>query len=159
MNTLPGSVQILTLLAIAFFIVYIVEFFIFTQTKSKKKYKKTIVKTTRKEEKEFHNEKPKPIPSDLVLNQLKNKKDDLILIEGIGEKTNELLNNQGINTFSQIKRMSKEELEEILEKGGSRFKLLNPASWPKQASLADEGRWEELSSYQKRLINSVEYKD
>ncbi len=32
--------------------------------------------------------------------------------------------------------------------GGDRFKLADPGSWPKQAKLANQGKWDELRDYQ-----------
>ena len=37
------------------------------------------------------------------------------------------------------------------DKGGNKFSLANPSSWPRQASLAEQGKWEELKKYQDEL--------
>ncbi len=82
--------------------------------------------------------------------------DDIIIIEGIGPKIAALFNANGVSTFAQISKMSVPELLAILDKGGSRFKLANPSSWPEQARLAYENRWPELKSLQDRLYAGVE---
>jgi len=35
--------------------------------------------------------------------------------------------------------------------GGERYRIHNPSTWPHQARLADEGKWDELKDYQSRL--------
>jgi predicted flap endonuclease-1-like 5' DNA nuclease len=79
--------------------------------------------------------------------------DDLKIIEGIGPKINELLNENGITTFAHLANTSVEELKAILEKGGSRFTIHNPTNWPNQAELARDGKMEELEVLKEELIN------
>lgn len=78
-------------------------------------------------------------------------KDDLSKIEGIGKKTALLLNRNGILTHKQLSKTSIKKLKEILAAAGSRFNIHDPASWPKQARLAADGKWEELEGLQKEL--------
>jgi predicted flap endonuclease-1-like 5' DNA nuclease len=82
--------------------------------------------------------------------------DDLIIIEGIGPKIKELFNQNGVNTFAQVAKMSVAEMSAILDKGGPRFKLANPGSWAQQALLASENRWTELKQLQDQLYAGVE---
>jgi hypothetical protein len=35
-------------------------------------------------------------------------------------------------------------LKGILEEAGSRYKMHDPTTWPQQAKLAEEGKWDEL---------------
>jgi hypothetical protein len=42
-------------------------------------------------------------------------------------------------------------LREILEAAGSRYKMFDPATWPQQAGLAAQGKWEELKELQGKL--------
>jgi predicted flap endonuclease-1-like 5' DNA nuclease len=79
--------------------------------------------------------------------------DDLKIIEGIGPKIEEILNKEGIHTFEQLTETSVIRIASILKKAGPRFQLHDPSSWPDQASLAREKRWEELDKLKTRLIS------
>lgn len=81
--------------------------------------------------------------------------DDLKLIEGIGPKIEKLLNAAGIHTFARLSSASQEELLSILNNAGPAFQIHNPGTWPKQASLAHEGKWEELEKWQQELDGGV----
>lgn len=70
--------------------------------------------------------------------------DDLTKLEGIGPKINELLQGAGIRTYQQLAETPVETLSRVLETAGPRFRLHNPESWPRQARLAADGRWDEL---------------
>lgn len=83
------------------------------------------------------------------------KQDDLKAIEGIGPKIAELLNTEGINSWEELSKTSVSALQNILDKAGKRYQLADPGSWPKQASLAVEGRFDELSDYQEILLGGV----
>ena len=76
--------------------------------------------------------------------------DDLIIIEGIGPKIAALLNSAGITTFSALATVEITRLDEILTQANLRS-LAAPDTWPKQAALAAEGRWDELKQYQNAL--------
>ena len=77
--------------------------------------------------------------------------DDLTKIEGIGPKINELLQNAGIRTFSDLAAASPESIKAILDEAGPNFSVHDPATWPEQAKMAAEGRWEELKKWQDEL--------
>lgn len=79
------------------------------------------------------------------------KPDDLAKIEGIGKKIAELLAAQEINSFEKLGKTSAKKLREILDAAGSKFKVHDPATWPKQAKLAAAGKWEELKTLQATL--------
>ena len=81
--------------------------------------------------------------------------DDIIIIEGIGPKIKELFNTAGFNTFEQVSKMSLAQMNEILEKGGPRFKLANPGSWAEQARLAANNEWAALKKLQDELVAGV----
>lgn len=76
------------------------------------------------------------------------KQNDLKVVEGIGPKIAGLLQESGITTWNALATVSADKLNEVLTKAGPRFKLADPGSWPKQAQLADEGKWDELREYQ-----------
>ena len=77
--------------------------------------------------------------------------DDLIKIEGIGKKINELLAAENITTFKELSKLSAKKIKGILEAAGSKFSMHDPTSWPKQAKLAAVGKWDELDELQKEL--------
>lgn len=81
------------------------------------------------------------------------KRDDLLIIEGIGPKSAEALYKAGITTFKQVAEMSGEALTRVVKEGG--VNLVNDAStWPKQAQLLAEGKTKEFEDYVKYLVNS-----
>ena len=78
--------------------------------------------------------------------------DDLTKIEGVGPKLKGIFHEAGIPTFSILATKSVDELKEILlEAGGSRYARFNPETWPAQAKLAAEGKWDELKKWQDEL--------
>lgn len=77
--------------------------------------------------------------------------DDLEIIEGIGPKIEELLNEKGISTFAQLAAASADSIKELLDAAGPRFQIHDPATWPQQAALAHDGKWEELKRWQDEL--------
>ena len=79
------------------------------------------------------------------------KPDDLKKIEGIGPKIAELMANGGIPTFADMAAASPERLKEILTEAGSRYQMHDPTTWPDQAKLAAEGKWDELETLQDNL--------
>jgi predicted flap endonuclease-1-like 5' DNA nuclease len=82
--------------------------------------------------------------------------DDLLVIEGIGPKVNELFKAQGVETYAALADMSKEQVAAVLETGGARFQMLNGNSWPKQAALLRDGKTEEFNAYCDYLIAGVD---
>lgn len=77
--------------------------------------------------------------------------DDLKVVEGIGPAIEKLLNESGILTYAQLSGSSSESIRQILEKGGPRFQVHAPETWPRQAQLAASGQWEELKQWQDAL--------
>ncbi len=77
--------------------------------------------------------------------------DDLKIIEGIGPKIAELLAADGITNFAELAQASQDQLKAVLEKGGSRYKMHDPTTWPQQALLASEGKMDELKALQDSL--------
>ena len=60
--------------------------------------------------------------------------DNLTLINGIGPKVATILNTAGITTFARLAATNEEQLRIILDNAGARYRAMNPASWPAQAS-------------------------
>ncbi len=79
-------------------------------------------------------------------------KDDLTKVEGIGPKLKGIFHDAGILTFADLAAKAADELREILlEAGGNRYARFDPTTWPAQAKLAAEGKWEELKVWQDEL--------
>ena len=78
-------------------------------------------------------------------------KDDLTKVEGIGNKIQALLFKNKIHTYKQLSKATIKTLKEILDAGGKKFTIHNPVTWPKQAKLAAEAKWEDLELLQKHL--------
>ncbi len=70
-------------------------------------------------------------------------------IEGIGPKVASLLNEAGIRTFAQLAEADVERLSQILQE--NRLNFINPSTWPEQARLAADGRWQELEALHNEL--------
>ena len=78
--------------------------------------------------------------------------DNLKVIEGIGPKIEQLLNDNGILTLAQLANTSSETLTKILQSGGVRFaQIHDTTSWSEQAALARDSKWEELGRLQDKL--------
>jgi nucleotidyltransferase/DNA polymerase involved in DNA repair len=82
--------------------------------------------------------------------------DDLKKIEGIGPKIETLLKDNGIRTWAKLAETPVETLQGILRSAGDRFKMHDPTSWPDQARLAADGRWQELDEMQDILLGGRE---
>ncbi len=78
-------------------------------------------------------------------------KEDLKKIEGIGPKIEQLLYAEEIYTWNDLSNTAVEKIRVILEKAGPRYKMHNPETWPEQAKLAAQGRWDELDKWQDEL--------
>ena len=77
--------------------------------------------------------------------------DNLQIVEGIGPKIESLLKEAGISNWAALAGSGEADLRAILEKAGPRYRIHDPSTWPKQASLANSRSWEELANYQKFL--------
>ena len=78
--------------------------------------------------------------------------DDLTKIEGVGPKGAEVLHEAGITSFAKLAESKAEDIKEILEKSGGNFNAQDPTSWPEQAKLATDEKWDELKELQDKLI-------
>ncbi|WP_233752598.1 helix-hairpin-helix domain-containing protein [Flavilitoribacter nigricans] len=77
--------------------------------------------------------------------------DNLQIIEGIGPKIEQLLKNSGYTSWGALAAAEYDDLKKVLEDAGPRYRIHDPKSWPEQARLAAEGKWDELIQYQKFL--------
>lgn len=79
--------------------------------------------------------------------------DDLKKVEGIGPKISEVLNAAGITTFAELAKTDAAQISEIIaEVRGNHV----TDTWPAQAKLAAEGKWDELKKWQDELNGGVE---
>ena len=86
---------------------------------------------------------------DAILGSAPVKKDDLVIIEGIGPKIAKVFNKVGILTFKQLAETPVEKLRQLLHDAKYPGE---PDTWPEQARLAAEGKMEELKKFQDALI-------
>ncbi len=123
-----------------------------TKPAAKKTAKKEVAKApvkvaeTKEEKKKVVKKAAKPATKKTA------KADDLKKIEGVGPKIASILSEAGYETFAKLAKADPEKIREILlEKGGKRYAMHNPETWPKQAELAAAGKWEELKKWQDEL--------
>jgi predicted flap endonuclease-1-like 5' DNA nuclease len=70
--------------------------------------------------------------------------DDLKVVEGIGPAIEELLHNDGIRTWRGLEAADPSALKGILDAAGARFRVHDPATWPRQAGLLADARWQDF---------------
>lgn len=67
--------------------------------------------------------------------------DDLAVVEGIGPKIRELLHASNIRTWRELSTTPVAMLNQILDDAGPKFRMHDPATWPRQAGLLTGGHW------------------
>lgn len=77
------------------------------------------------------------------------KPNNLQIIEGIGPKMESVLNENGITTWSQLAAKTVPELQQILDKYGNRYQIIDPTIWLEQVKLAAGGKVADLIKLQK----------
>ncbi|MFV0540807.1 MAG: 50S ribosomal protein L21 [Aestuariibaculum sp.] len=81
------------------------------------------------------------------------KADDFKKIEGIGPKIAETLVEAGISTFAQLAKTKATKIAEIIaDVRGNHV----TDTWPEQAQLAADGKWDELKKWQDELNGGKE---
>lgn len=86
----------------------------------------------------------------------KAKGDDLTIIEGIGPKIAEVFVNAGISDYAAVAAKSAVELKALLTEAGDQFNTAVTDTWPEQAKLAAEGKFDELKKWQEALDGGKE---
>jgi len=76
---------------------------------------------------------------------------DIEIVEGIGPSIADLLRARGLGSFGALAQASPGTLREILDGHGPAYRIADPTTWPEQARLAADGRWNELRSLQDSL--------
>ena len=84
------------------------------------------------------------------------KENDLKIVEGIGPKIEALFNDAGIKTWHALSEATIDKLQSILDAAGENYAIHNPGTWPKQALLAYQGKWQELKDWQEALDGGKE---
>ena len=87
-------------------------------------------------------------PKKAAAKPAKAKADDLKKIEGIGPKIAATLVEAGIATFADLAKAKPAKISEII--AGVRGNHVTD-TWPKQAKLAADGKWDELKKWQDEL--------
>jgi small subunit ribosomal protein S2 len=100
--------------------------------------------------------KEEPKKEKIAPKKAKSSADDLTKVEGIGPKAAEALTNAGMSTFADLAKGDAEKIKEILTEASSRMAHLDPTSWPKQAKMAADGKWDELKEWQDNVKGGVE---
>jgi predicted flap endonuclease-1-like 5' DNA nuclease len=77
--------------------------------------------------------------------------DDLRAISGIGPAIEGLCHGVGIRTWWDLATTEVSTLRAMLSDAGPRFGMHDPTSWPQQARLLAEGRWEEFRALEARI--------
>ena len=91
---------------------------------------------------------PKVEAPKVVAPKKSSKPDDLKKVEGIGPKIASTLNEAGIMTFQELANTSAEKISEII--AGVRGNHIT-TTWPKQAQMAADGKWDELKVWQDEM--------
>jgi len=77
---------------------------------------------------------------------------DFSIIEGIGKKVSTILRLANINTFTKLASTDTNTINSILEKTDPRIlRLTDSTTWPEQAKLAAENKWDDLKTLQASL--------
>ncbi len=78
--------------------------------------------------------------------------DDFSHLDGVGPKISATLRSVGVKTFAKLAAKEVDDIREILvAKNPSLLRLSDPTTWPEQAEMAAEGRWEDLKALQEGL--------
>ena len=75
--------------------------------------------------------------------------DDLKMLEGIGPKVAKILNDAGINSFTDLANADAAEVDKVLDANG--LQMMDSAGWIEQAKLAAAGDMKGLARLQDEL--------
>jgi large subunit ribosomal protein L21 len=96
--------------------------------------------------------KAAPVAAKSKAKKATSKGDDLKKVEGIGPKIAETLKAAGISTFAELAKTDSAKISEIIaDVRGNHV----TDTWPKQAKLAADGKWDELQKWQDELDGGV----
>ncbi len=98
----------------------------------------------------------KPVAKKSAPKKAAKKADDLTKIEGIGPKAAEALVAAGLATFADLGKAKVPAIQKILDESDGKFGMMKPATWPKQAKMAADDKWDELKKWQDEMDGGVE---
>lgn len=110
------------------------------------------VTTTEHDEVESHGISFSSAVNEINLESSHDDKTNLEIIEGIGPKIKEVLNNARIVTFRDLATTPIYRIKDILDVAGSQFASHDPSTWVEQALLAENGQWEQLEDLKEYLV-------
>jgi large subunit ribosomal protein L21 len=94
-------------------------------------------------------------PSEKAVKKVAKKADDLKKVEGIGPKIEAIFVEAGIDSFKKLAKADLTKLKTILEAAGPDFASKIPDSWPLQAQMAADGKWDELAKWQEDIKGGI----
>lgn len=80
---------------------------------------------------------------------------DLTIVEGIGPKIAGILNDAGISTWQDLASTEVSAIQRLLDEAGPRYNMHRPGTWPQQAGLLRDGKWEEFKALTDNLKGGV----
>jgi ribosomal protein L30 len=83
------------------------------------------------------------------------KADDLKIVEGIGPAIEKLLHEGGIKTWKDLANTPAAKVKSLLDAGGPRMAMHNPATWAEQAKLLVDEKWEAFKKLTDELDGGV----
>jgi len=101
------------------------------------------------EQDDHHHDHP-PVAETHAVETITIQPDDLKKIEGIGPKINSVLQAAGVHTFADLATATVPELEKIVRHDAG-ITIAFPDTWPEQAALARDGKWDDLEQLQDDL--------
>ncbi|MCP9754586.1 DivIVA domain-containing protein [Lacihabitans sp. CCS-44] len=90
--------------------------------------------------------------NEINLESSQDDKTNLEIIEGIGPKIKEVLNNARIVTFRDLATTPIYRIKDILDAAGSQISAHDPSTWVEQSLLAENGQWEQLEDLKNYLV-------
>ena len=97
-------------------------------------------------------DKPAVAPTAVAIESETAEPESLQKVEGIGPKIEGLLHAGGILTMRQLAQADLNVIQKILDDAGPRYRMHKPKSWPAQAELIADEKWDELEKYQDFLV-------
>ena len=117
-----ATAEIIVMLLVAFVLGFILRW-LWEKVFYKEEYEEFIIEDHLRPNQEIKNKKK-------TVSKIRQKPEDLIIIEGIGPKIEKLLKADGINTWEDLSKTDVERLTSILNKAGDRFSFHNPKTPP-----------------------------
>ncbi len=89
-------------------------------------------------------------------NEAISEPDDFKIIEGIDPKIETALHTAGIRTYADLRASDSETIKIILNAASPALHMHDPETWPYQADLAYNEKWDKLKEYQDFLMGREE---